>query len=138
MTLYLDLNSNPVGTAQQKGEMVRGGRIHHYTKKKVADQMAIYERAIRSELESQGRKPPMYEDAVYLEVTFFYQIKQQKRWGQWKTSKPDLDNSVKSLQDVMTRMGFWKDDSQIAFLKLKKRLSEKPGILIEVGRLIQP
>ena len=129
MTLYLDLEQNPTGTAQQKGEMVRGGRIHHYTKKNVATQMAIYENAIREALD--GRKPPMFEDAVY-------QIKQQQRWGQWKTSKPDLDNSVKSLQDVMTKMGFWKDDSQIALLKLKKRLSEHPGILIETGRLIQP
>ena len=136
MTLYLDLEQNPIGTAQQKGEMVRGGRIHHYTKKKVATQMAIYENAIREALD--GREPPMFEDAVYLDITFYYQIKQQKRWGQWKTSKPDLDNSVKSLQDVMTRMGFWKDDSQIALLKLKKRLSEHPGILIETGRLIQP
>lgn len=136
MTLYLDLEQNPIGTAQQKGEMVRGGRIHHYTKKKVATQMAIYENAIREALD--GREPPMFEDAVYLDITFYYQIKQPKRWGQWKTSKPDLDNSVKSLQDVMTRMGFWKDDSQIALLKLKKRLSEHPGILIETGRLIQP
>lgn len=136
MTLYLDLEQNPIGTAQQKGEMVRGGRIHHYTKKKVATQMAIYENAILEALD--GREPPMFEDAVYLDITFYYQIKAKNRWGQWKTSKPDLDNSVKSLQDVMTRMGFWKDDSQIALLKLKKRLSEHPGILIETGRLIQP
>ena len=136
MTLYLDLEQNPIGTAQQKGEMVRGGRIHHYTKKKVATQMAIYENAIREALD--GREPPMFEDAVYLDITFYYQIKQPKRWGQWKTSAPDLDNSVKSLQDVMSRMGFWKNDSQIALLKLKKRLSEHPGILIETGRLIQP
>lgn len=136
MTLYLDLEQNPIGTAQQKGEMVRGGRIHHYTKKKVATQMAIYENAIREALD--GREPPMFEDAVYLDITFYYQIKAKNRWGQWKTSAPDLDNSVKSLQDVMSRMGFWHNDSQIALLKLKKRLSEHPGILIETGRLIQP
>lgn len=136
MTLYLDLETNPKGTAQQTGQMVRGGHIHHYIKKKVATQMAIYENAIREALD--GREPPMFEDAVYLDITFYYSIKSKKRWGQWKTSKPDLDNSVKSLQDVMTRMGFWKDDSQIALLKLKKRLSEHPGILIETGRLIQP
>lgn len=136
MTLYLDLETNPIGTAQQTGQMVRGGYIHHYVKKNVAKQKAIYENAILEALD--GREPPMFEEAVYLDITFYYQIKQPKRWGQWKTSKPDLDNSVKSLQDVMTRMGFWKDDSQIALLKLKKRLSEHPGILIETGRLIQP
>lgn len=136
MILYLDLEQNPKSTSQMKGETIIGGRIHHYTKKKVATQMAIYENAIREALD--GREPPMFEDAVYLDITFYYQIKAKNRWGQWKTSKPDLDNSVKSLQDVMTRMGFWKDDSQIALLKLKKRLSEHPGILIETGRLIQP
>ena len=71
-------------------------------------------------------------------MTFFYEIKAKKRWGQWKTSKPDCDNAVKLLQDVMTKMGFWKDDSQIARLMVKKVLAERPGILIEVGRLIQP
>ena len=138
MTLYLELDTNPKGTSQMKGEAYQGGRIHHFEKANVKAQRRIYEIAIRDALSDLKREPPHYEGPVYLEVTFFYQIKQKNRWGQWKTSKPDLDNAVKLLQDVLTSMGFWADDSQIAFLKVKKKLSEHPGILIDMGRLIQP
>lgn len=31
-----------------------------------------------------------------------------------KTTKPDTDNLVKLPKDVMTKLGFWKDDAQIA------------------------
>lgn len=138
MTLYLELEENPKGTSQMKGESVVRGRIHHFEKKNVRTQRAIYEQAIMETLKDIDREPPNYEDAVFLHVTFFYEIKAKKRWGEWKTSKPDCDNAVKLLQDVLTSLGFWKDDSQISDLRVKKYLSEKPGLLIETGRLIQP
>lgn len=136
INLFLQLPENPKGTSQMKGEMVRGGRIHHYTKKNIVTQAAIYENAIREALD--GSEPPMYDGPLFLKVIFKYQIKDKKRWGQWKTSKPDLDNAVKLLQDVLCKMGFFEDDSQIAKLRVEKWLSSKPEIEIEIGMLIQP
>ena len=136
MTIYLELEKNPTGTAQQKGERVVGNRIHHFEKKTVRSQRQIYRNALIGELD--GREVPHYDGPVYLDVTFFFAIKDKKRWGQWKTSRADCDNLVKLLQDAMSDVGFWEDDAQIANLKVKKKFDEHPGILIEVGRLIQP
>ena len=138
MTLYLELDTNPTGTAQQKGERVVGKHIHHFTKKKVKTQRAIYIQKITEALEDLEREAPNYEGPVFLNVMFYYSIKDKKRWGYWKTSKPDNDNAVKLLQDVLCELNFFKDDSQVADLHVKKKLSEHPGILIDIGRLIQP
>lgn len=34
--------------------------------------------------------------------------------GTWKATKPDTDNLVKMLKDVLTSLGFWRDDAQVA------------------------
>lgn len=138
MTLYLDLESNPTGTAQQTGQRVVNGRIHHFVKGSVQRQKDIYRTLIAEELTTAEREAPNYEGPVYVKIHFYYQIKQKKLWGQWKDTRPDVDNSVKGLLDVMTKMGFWSDDSQICRLDIQKTYSYRPGILIEVGRLIQP
>ena len=67
-----------------------------------------------------------------LSVTFFYAIKQKKRWWQWKTSRPDLDNLMKNLQDYMTKFGYYADDSQICWLDVRKYHDEKNRIEIEI------
>lgn len=139
MNLYLDLEENPKGTAQQKGTSVQGGRIHHYEKAVVRNQRQIYRNALVDALQDINRQPPRYEGPVYLNVHFFYSIKAKKRWGEWKISKPDCDNMVKLLQDVMADVGFFVNgDEQVASLKVSKTMAERPGISIEVGRLINP
>ena len=50
--------------------------------------------------------------------------------GEYKTTKPDLDNAAKLLLDVMTSLGFWQDDAIIASLVLEKFWAERPGIYI--------
>ena len=53
----------------------------------------------------------------------------------WKTTKPDTDNMIKLLKDCMTRVGFWKDDSQVASEIIEKFLADKPGIYVKVVEL---
>ena len=55
--------------------------------------------------------------------------------GQYKTTKPDVDNMVKLLNDVMTSLGFWKDDALIASLVVEKFWSDRPGIYVCVKSL---
>lgn len=136
MTIYLELEKNPTATAQQKGVAYQGGRIHHFEKKNVRSQRMIYRSAIREELE--GREIPHYDGPVCLNVTFDFAIKDKKKWGLWKDTRPDCDNIVKLLQDVLSDLGIWDDDAQIASLTVKKKYSDRPGILIDVRRLIQP
>jgi Holliday junction resolvase RusA-like endonuclease len=40
--------------------------------------------------------------------------------------KPDLDNMLKNILDAMTRLGFWRDDSQVARIVAEKRYSACP------------
>lgn len=50
-------------------------------------------------------------------------------------TRPDIDNLCKLLFDVMTRIGFWLDDSQIAKLNFVKVWDERPRIEIKIGEL---
>ena len=53
----------------------------------------------------------------------------------WKTTKPDTDNLVKLLKDVMTTLHFWKDDAQVASEVIQKFYSSGPtGLFV----LIEP
>ena len=72
---------------------------------------------------------------IKLSVTFYYAIKQKKKWWQWKTTRPDLDNLLKGLQDYMTKLGYYADDSQICWLEVKKFYSEKNIIEIEIEEI---
>lgn len=50
-------------------------------------------------------------------------------------TRPDVDNICKLLFDMMTRIGFWIDDSQIADLHFIKVWDNKPRIEIKIGEL---
>lgn len=55
--------------------------------------------------------------------------------GAWKDTRPDTDNLQKALKDCMTRLGFWRDDAQVASEICEKFWAEVPGIYIEVTQL---
>ena len=52
--------------------------------------------------------------------------------GQYHTAKPDTDNLQKALKDVMTELGFWADDAQVASEVAEKFWAEPSGIYISV------
>lgn len=68
-------------------------------------------------------------------VKWCYPLIDGKVNGQYKDTKPDLDNAQKLLQDCMTDVGFWKDDSQVASLICEKFWAEIPGIFIRIDEL---
>lgn len=55
--------------------------------------------------------------------------------GEYKTTKPDLDNSNKLLQDCLTDLGFWQDDCHVASLVAEKFWADVPGIYICIKEL---
>lgn len=48
-------------------------------------------------------------------------------------TRPDIDNIFKMIADVMSTLGFWSDDSQIAQLNLSKNYGHKTGISIDIS-----
>lgn len=48
------------------------------------------------------------------------------------TAKPDVDNLAKLTLDVLTRLRWWQDDSQVVELRTTKDYGEHPGVRVEV------
>lgn len=55
--------------------------------------------------------------------------------GQYKTTKPDVDNIQKLLLDCMTTVKFWKDDAIISSMLVEKFWARIPGIYIAIQEL---
>lgn len=115
-------------TNQQKGVKNINGKLVTYDRKGTKNQELVMN------LVQNRPKVPFLDKNIPLKlsVTLFYAIKQKKKWGLPKTTKPDLDNLLKNLQDYMTKLGYYVDDSQICWLEVKKFYSEKNSIEIEI------
>ena len=55
--------------------------------------------------------------------------------GDYKITKPDTDNMIKTMKDCMTKLGYWKDDSLVASEIIEKFWADKPGIYICIESL---
>jgi len=45
-----------------------------------------------------------------------------------KATRPDDDNLVKMFKDVMTKLGYWKDDAHVSKSVLTRGHGDRPGI----------
>ncbi len=73
--------------------------------------------------------------AVALQVKWCFPIVGDHTDGEWKTSKPDTDNLQKALKDQMTKLGFWRDDAQVACEFIEKHYAAVPGVYVSVTDL---
>ena len=138
-TFYLHFeNGLPKGTAQQKGETIKykaNGQpyIQHYRKNKIS--AARTEFILR--MKKHAPKVPT-EKPVRLIVFLCFDIQDRKLWGKYKTRRPDADGYLKEFLDAMTDCGFWKDDAQVADLRVVKTYAEKGSITVTVEELEDP
>lgn len=129
----------PRATSQEKGEAIRYKKVNgkilpyidHYRKPHV--------QALRNELTlkmKRYRPEQTSEKPIRLTVILYFDIKAPKKlWGTYKTTKPDCDNYVKEIKDVMTLLKFWKDDNQVVDLRVVKYFAEKGTIFIRMEEL---
>ena len=108
----------PTATAQQKGVFVHNGRAHFFTKQKVRDAEEFLAALFAPHAPAEPLRGPVYFQARWC---FPYRKSEPKRVTKAgceipHTVRPDLDNLEKNLLDVLTRLRFYEDDSQI-FLK---------------------
>lgn len=132
MVINIILEENPKGTAQMKGTAYQGGRIHHYEKKEVRQLRELYHHKIFKYFHTTKQDIPHLDGAVRFSAIFNYSVKDKKKWGLPKTSRPDSDNIVKLLLDVCSDLNMWDDDAQVACLEVRKFYAEKPSICIVV------
>ena len=125
----------PHTTSQMKGEAVRYRRdgsayIQHYRKDKVQD----FRDSLVLRMKKYAPKEPL-TGPIKLEICVYFDIKTRSKWGKYKDTKPDCDNFVKEIKDVMTLLKFWKDDAQVVDLRVVKIYSEKASISISYEEL---
>lgn len=120
----------PTTTHQQKQVTVRNGKPVFYEPEDL--------KKARSKLMAHlGQHVPKekIEGPVHFTVKWLFPITGSHTDGEYKATKPDLDNSNKLLQDCMTDLGFWVDDALVASELAQKFYAEKPGIFIQIERL---
>ena len=115
----------PTVTHQEKKTHVVDGKPYYYEPSGL--------KAARSKLEAYlaGYVPEQpYTGAVRLLVKWCFPISGKYRDGEYKTSRPDTDNLQKLLKDVMTTLGYWKDDALVASEITEKFWAATPGIYV--------
>jgi Holliday junction resolvase RusA-like endonuclease len=111
----------------QPKQRPRFSKGHVYTPKETLD----YEKLVRVLYISKGGK--LHENALKMRVVAYYHIK-GKKIGEYKTSRPDLSNIVKSIEDGLNGIAY-KDDSQIVILEAEKRYAERNYVKVEITEL---
>lgn len=119
--------------AQSRPRFVNG-RVISSTSKGLKEWRARLRKEIRAATSELGLKK--LEGAVFVDMVFLMPIKDKKRWGQVCHTKPDIDNLVKAVWDVMegARM-FARGDSQVGVSDCSKvwcKPSEE-GLFLKVG-----
>lgn len=95
-------------------------------------------RAVRAKLQghlSQHRPSDPFVGAVRLVVKWCFP-RGSHGDGEYRSTRPDTDNLQKMLKDVMTDVGFWKDDAQVASEITEKFWAERPGIYVKIEGLV--
>lgn len=129
----------PRATSQMKGETIKYKRvgpklvpyIEHYRK----PQVQYLRNLLTYKLKRYKPEKPS-DKPIRLTVILYFDVKSPKKlWGTYKTTKPDCDNYVKEIKDVMTLLGFWEDDNQVVDLHVIKYFAEMGTIFIRLEEL---
>jgi Holliday junction resolvase RusA-like endonuclease len=76
-----------------------------------------------------------YVGPVRLVTKWCFPITGKHYDGEYKTTRPDTDNLQKMLKDIMTVLGYWTDDAQVASEIIEKFWAKIPGIYISIENL---
>ena len=104
------------------------GRGKMYTKR--SDELKEWRKQIAAEVRKECRGE-QFEGPLMLDVYFIHprpqRLKRKKDpdWRIRKDTKPDLDNLLKPIMDVLTEEGVWKDDSQVFHVRTSKHYVDR-------------
>lgn len=137
----------PKATSQMKGACaIKGGRgVRFFKKKNVAAAENTLMALFRPHVPAVPFKGPIKVTMVW---SFPWRKSERKSnlalGAAPNDTRPDASNLVKMAEDVMTTLGFWGDDGQIADLTVRKQwadwsgiditISDDPVVLIHTGR----
>lgn len=133
LTIFIPCNI-PTVTAQQKGASFRNGKVRFFKKKGVLES----EHTFHALFYPHRPKTPFTGPVCLILHLRFPWRKSEKKSRIRKYSlypvevRPDLSNLVKTIEDVLTTLRFWNDDSQVSSLTVSKKYSDNPGIHLNI------
>ena len=130
MTEFFIPMKPPTVTAQEHRVTMINGRPHFYDPPEIKDA----KNKLAAHLSKHVPDKP-YTSAVRLLTKWCFPLTGKHRDGDWRTSKPDTDNLQKLLKDVMTRLGYWKDDALVCSEICEKFWAATPGLYIRIEEL---
>jgi Holliday junction resolvase RusA-like endonuclease len=72
---------------------------------------------------------------VAVQIQYNFPLSGRHEEGDYKTTKPDVDNAGKLLLDCMKTLGFFEDDSNVSNLASCKIYSARPCIWVRVAEM---
>ena len=128
-TEFFMATNPPTVTYQEHKVTMKSGKPVFYEPEEV--------KAARTKLKAHlGKHKPKqgYDGAIRLTVKWCFPRGRHKD-GEYRITKPDTDNLQKMLKDIMTAVGYWKDDCLVASEITEKFWAEIPGIYIRIEEL---
>jgi Holliday junction resolvase RusA-like endonuclease len=133
--IYLHIPGEAVGKGRARAT-VRDGYVHHYTPAKTENYEALVALAGATAMAGQ---PPINEP---IDVLIRIGVPIRPSWTKAKqaaaragalypTTKPDLDNTAKTVFDGLNAI-VWRDDVIIVTMLVAKRYVETPGVDVTV------
>lgn len=127
----------PKGTHQQNVRIFRSADGKSFIGKSKTSKAARDERSLLELMRPHAPDAPM-AGPVRLRVTWRYPYRksepQKRRIGNLPcNTRPDCDNLLKGLSDILTRLGFWTDDAQVSSVTFRKEWGSRPGIGIGIS-----
>ena len=120
----------PTKTHQEKKVRVVNGKPVFYDPAELAAVRSKFRDALATYVPYQP-----FVGAVRLVTKWCFPVSGKHSDGEYRTSKPDTDNLVKLLKDVMTGLHFWKDDAQVASEIIEKFWADIPGLFVAVEEI---
>lgn len=129
MRFFLEIDP-PTATSQENQTAFVNGRLMHYKSKRAKATFAILTDALRPFV-----PPEPMDGPIRLICEWRFPMGKSHVDREWRITRPDTDNLQKALKDVMTRLGFWVDDSRVCCELVSKTWSAAPGIEITVEQI---
>ncbi|CAK7054175.1 RusA family crossover junction endodeoxyribonuclease [Phascolarctobacterium sp.] len=120
----------PTVTHQQKKVHVVNGKPHYYEPAALKDARQKFSAHLAAYVPKEKLNGP-----VRLMTKWCYESTGKHKNGEYKTTKPDTDNMIKLLKDVMTELSYWTDDAQVASEITEKFWADQPGLYVRIEQL---
>ena len=124
----------PPKTSHHSKKIVRRGRFSSLADTpQLVSARETWMAALRPFAPKEPLNPPLF---LVIELTWPWRKgdspKARERGREYCTVKPDLDNCLKTITDVMALLGFFTGDQGIVSIKAVKFLGDRPGIVFNL------